>query len=615
MKIGNTVRENLKDKIKNAPTDPGCYLYKNTSGKIIYIGKARNIKNRVNSYFVNTKSKDVKTQKLVSNICDVDFIITNSEIDALILENNLIKKHQPKYNILLRDDKTFPYVKITDEYLPRVIITRKMKSDNAKYFGPYTETRKLRNTIELVKRIFPVRRCNRSFTESNVGPEKQKVCLNFHINRCEAPCVENINHEQYMEMIGKIVDFLDGKTSEVKTYFERKMQKAASEKKFEFAAKFRDNVKLVNNLYDRQVVEQMDFKDRDLINFATEEGKACCVFFKIRQGKIISRDTFFLDCKIEDDLSVIIENFIQNYYSKTTNFPQEIIVEELPENRDLLNAWLSDGAGKSVKIVKGIRKEKSRLLAMAKKNAVLKLHEYIIKKNMSEKYIPLTLSKLRDFLNLEFLPRRIEGFDISNISGTNKVASMVSFYNASAKKSEYRKFKIKTVVGANDFASMAEVVNRRYSRLLAEKKTLPDLILIDGGKGQLSAAKDELLKLGLNDIPIIGLAKKLEEIFLPGESEPIILSKDNQALILLRKIRDESHRFAITYHRKLREKKSINSILDNIPGLGEQKKLNLYNHFKSIERIKSLSVEDLCDVKGIGPKLAQNIWICLHERK
>ncbi|MFP4547180.1 MAG: excinuclease ABC subunit UvrC, partial [Fidelibacterota bacterium] len=392
------------------------------------------------------------------------------------------------------------------------------------------------------------------------------------------------------------------------------MKEAAAAMKFELAAKYRDNIKLINNLYRRQVVEDTDLKDRDLINISIEEDKACAILLKIRQGKVINQNSFFLDCKNEDNYTIVLENFIQSYYTNTQNFPNEVIVEELPDNRELLNAWLKQRAGKAVKILKGTRKSKSRLLGMAEKNAQLKLKEYIAKKNKFENYTPLTINKLRESLNLKKLPHRIEGFDISNISGQYKVASMVCFVNGIAKKSQYRKFRIKTVKGANDFASMAEVVKRRYTRVLKENLELPDLILIDGGKGQLSAAKYELDALELDEIPIIGIAKRLEEIFIPGQSEPIILAKDNPALTLLQRIRDESHRFAITYHRKTRNKAAVRSILDDIPGLGEKKKLALYNHYKSIERIKALSVEDLCDVEGIGPKLAEKIWICLHNR-
>ncbi len=601
----------LIEKIKNAPVDPGCYLYKNKNGTIIYIGKARNIKKRVKSYFI--KNNNLKTKKLVKNIQDVEFIITNSEIDALILENNLIKKHKPRYNILLRDDKTFPYVKISNEYYPRIYITRKIVDDGSKYFGPYTETRKLKNTIRLIKKIFLVRRCNRKLTRDNTGPGKQNVCLNFHINRCEGPCIKNISHDQYMNMVQNIEDFLNGDTEKVLNYFEKRMKSAAREMNYEMAAKFRDNIKLINNLYRRQSVENTDFKDRDLISVSIENDKACSLLLKVRQGKVLGRETFFLDCRNEEPVSTVIEKFIQKYYSRTNSFPTEIIVDELPDNRALLDQWLKSMAGKRVRIIKGVRKTKSRLLKMAKKNAGLKLKEYIAKKNKNENFIPLSISNLKKSLNLETFPQRIEGFDISNLSGRHKVASMVCFINGIAKKSEYRRFKIKTVVGANDFASMEEVVRRRYTRVLKEDRELPDLILIDGGKGQLSAAKAVLDHLELDKVPIIGLAKRLEEIFIPGQSNPIMLDKANPALRLLQKIRDESHRFAITYHRKKRNKSTLTSALDNVPGLGEKKKLELYNHYKSIDRIKALSIEDLCDVKGIGPKLAKNIWLFLHN--
>ena len=609
------MKKKIIEKIKNSPTDPGCYIFKNRENKIIYIGKAKNIRKRISNYLGKNKVHGLKTIKLIRNIADVEFILANSEIDALILENNLIKEHQPKYNILLRDDKTFPYVKITNEYLPRVFITRKRMNDGAVYYGPYTEPSKLKRTIELIRRIFPIRRCNKQFNANNIGYQYQKVCLNFHINRCEGPCIGNVGHSQYIDMIENIKNFLNGKTESVVNYFDKKMKESAIELKFELAAKYRDNVKTICNLYSRQVVEYNDFVDMDVINIAVEDNVACSVLFKIRQGKIIGRETFFLDCNSSNDSVSILERFLQDYYSKASFIPSEVVIEEIPVNRSLLQCWLKEKARKSVKIIKGIRKTKNRILQMASKNAKLKLKEFIIQKNLRDDYIPLTLKVLQESLNLDRLPKRIEGFDISNINGTNKVGSLVCFFNAVPKKSEYRKFKIKTVQGADDFASLKEVITRRYSRVIKEKLTFPDLILIDGGKGQLSSVKEVLNKLGLANIPVIGLAKKLEEIFLPYNCEPIILAKDSQALILLRRIRDESHRFAITYHRSLRKKSATTSILDNIPGLGDKKKLSLYKHYKSIDTIRSISIEDLCDVEGIGPKLAQNIWICLHERK
>ncbi|MCK4297235.1 MAG: excinuclease ABC subunit UvrC, partial [Candidatus Marinimicrobia bacterium] len=404
-----------------------------------------------------------------------------------------------------------------------------------------------------------------------------------------------------------------GKTSEVIEFFNEKMEKASKSLEFENAAIFRDHINILQNYSRRQSVELNDFIDRDFINIIIESGDGCAVVFRVRQGKLIGRDSFFLDGVTNYDTSEIMRNFLQQYYSKAKFVPLEILVNVIPEEESVLKKWLTETRSGKVTISRPERGEKVRLLKMAEKNARIQLQEYLLKKSAKTDYIPKSLKKLQEDLFLPKLPRRIEAFDISNISGKFAVASLVTFINAKPKKSEYRRFKIKTVKGIDDFAMMAEVIKRRYTRLIKEKKNFPDLILIDGGKGQLSSAKSVMNSLNLDDISIVGLAKRLEELYLPNSNEPILLPRDSTALILLRRIRDEAHRFAITYHRKLRKKGGITSRLDDIPGLGKSKKQELWKYFKTISKMRSASVEDLCEVNGIGKKLSHTIWEYLHS--
>ncbi len=614
-----TKSEKLLQKIKESPVDPGCYLYKNSNGKIIYIGKAKNIRNRVKSYFVKGNSKDLKKISLVSKIADVEFIVTNSEVEALILENTLIKKNKPKYNICLRDDKTYPYVRITNELFPQVFITRKLIKDGSLYFGPYTDAKSLKGAIRIIKTLFTVRSCKYKLTRETIEKCKIKLCLDYHINKCEGPCRGLVSAKEYGQMIEKIVAFLRGKTSEVIEFFTWKMEKASKDLEFENAARYRDHISILQNYSRRQSVELNDFIDRDLINIVIEDEDGCAVVFRVRQGKLIGRDFFFLDGVTNYDMPEIMRNFLQQYYSseripsgKAEFVPSEILVNVFPQEEVVLKKWLSEIRSGKVSINRPERGEKVRLLKMAEKNAQMQLREYLLKKSAKSDYIPKSLKKLQENLSLSKLPRKIEAFDVSNIKGKFSVASLVTFINAKPTKSEYRRYKIKTVKGIDDYSMMAEVIKRRYTRLIKEKKNFPDLILIDGGKGQLSSAKSVLNSLHIDDIPVVGLAKRLEELYLPNCGGPILLPRDSTALILLRKIRDEAHRFAIAYHRKLRNESEITSRLDDIPGLGKIKKQELWKYFKTMSKMSSSSIGDLCKVNGIGPKLAKTIWEYLH---
>ena len=605
--------ESLLQKIKQAPVDPGCYLYKNKQGKIIYVGKAKNLANRVKSYFIKTHSKDTKTQSLVKRIADVEFIVTLSEVEALILENTLIKQHRPRYNIFLRDDKTFPYIRITNEPFPRVFITRRLINDGSKYFGPYTDSRAIRDTLRIIKKAFTVRTCRFRLDNETLNAKKVKLCLQYHIHNCEGPCRELISKEEYDTMISKIEAFLKGNLSEVVNYLQRKMESASEKLLFELAARYRDNINLLQHYAKRQSVEFMDLKDRDFINIFSEGDTCVGIVIRVRHGKMLGKDTIFLEGISDVEQAEIMRNFIQQYYNQSQLIPEEVNVNIYPSEQDILQKWLTNNRHGSVKITRPAREEKLRLMHLAEKNARIHLQEYLLKKSQTENYVPKTLKQLQIDLSLTELPKRIEAFDISNIQGKFAVGSLVTFINARPQKSDYRRYKIKTVKGIDDFAMMSEVVCRRYSRQLKEKNELPNLIVIDGGKGQLSVASQILKKLRLDSIPIIGLAKKLEEIFLPDQHESMILPRNSLSLTLLQRIRDEAHRFAITYHRNLRGKGELTSTLDHIPGLGIKKKQLLWNYFKTISKMRSASIDDFCNVDGIGPKLSKIIWDYLHH--
>ncbi|HDP68346.1 MAG TPA: excinuclease ABC subunit C [Candidatus Marinimicrobia bacterium] len=604
----------LYQKVENAPVDPGCYLFKDEHEKIIYIGKAKQLRNRVKTYFsAEDRFQDAKTQSLLKHVRDIEFIITHSEVEALILENTLIKEHRPRYNIFLKDDKTFPYVRITDEPFPRVFLTRKLVNDGSKYFGPYTDARTIRETIRIIKKVFTVRNCHYRLDSATVAARKVKLCLQYHIHNCEGPCQQLISAAEYNRMIAQVITFLKGHSAEVVDYLEQKMETAAKQLRFEIAARYRDNIRLLRRYFYRQAVEIRDFKDRDVISLIVEEDTAAAIVLRLRQGKLLSRDTFFLERVAKTELADVMSTFLQRYYDRSQLIPAEISVNVYPHNQKILEEWLADLCGRSVKISRPVREEKLRLVQLAEKNARAQLAELLLKKSKATDYIPKSLKRLQHDLNLAQLPRRIEAFDISNLQGKQAVASLVTFQNASPLKSEYRRYRIKTVKGIDDVAMMREVVQRRYSRVLKEAKPLPDLVVIDGGRGQLSGAKKELDRLELTQIPVIGLTKRLEEVFLLDQPEPLVLARDSTSLILLQRIRDEAHRFAITYHRNLRHKTEFGSILDQIHGLGAAKKKNLMEYFTSVKKIRSASVEQLRQVNGIGRKLAQSIWDFMHH--
>jgi excinuclease ABC subunit C len=616
----------LEERLANLPDHPGVYIMKDAHGKIIYIGKAISLKNRVRQYFQASRTHSVKVRAMVNNVESFEYILTDSELEALILECNLIKKHRPKYNILLKDDKHYPYVKVTmDEDFPRIVVTRSMKNDKARYFGPFTGMNAIKEMLEVVKKIFPVRTCKKNL-DKKLG--KERPCLNYYIKRCMGPCQGNISSEEYKKMMKQVCDFLGGKHEEVIRDLQMKMQEASQALNFEKAALYRDQIEAVQRVVQKQKAISTTMEDQDVIAFAREKDDIMAQMFFIRSGKLIGSQHFFLEESSETELREIIASFIKQYYLTASFIPREILLQEDIDEALIIERWLSDKKGSRVYIKVPRRGEKKKLVEMARRNATEALQNFKGKFLREKERTQGALEELARHLGLNETPNRIEAFDISNIQGTESVASMVVFEEGKPKYRDYRRFKIKTVTGANDYASMAEVVGRRYRRglkELAERREngldpeegrfskLPDLILIDGGKGQLHAALGVLESLGLKSIPAIGLAEKFEEIYMEGQDAPILLPKHSNALHLIQRIRDEAHRFAVTYHRSLRGKKGTMSVLDEIPGIGKIRRKNLLKHFTTMDELKRASVEELAQVEGMNRQAAIAVYEYFHK--
>ncbi len=574
----------------NLPNKPGVYIMRDNTDTIIYIGKAKNLIKRVKSYF-REKLDRPKTQILMSHFDSLEYIVTNSEKEALILEANLIKKHRPRYNVQLKDDKRYPYVKITDEEFPRLVITRNV-TKNGVYFGPFTDVGSVKQTVKFLKSLFKIRTCR-----NMNGP-----CLNSQIDLCYAPCDGKISKKEYSEIINKIDLFFQGKYSTIVNNLKKEMMEAASNEEFEKAAVIRDQISSIEEIMEKQFVDLVDDDlDQDVIAMAPNKNEVVVIIMPIRNGKIVGRDDFLMSGSKYDSSSEIMFSFIQQYYGYNRHVPKQILLDEDIDEKKLLEEWLSDLRGNKVKIKVPQKGVKLRLVKMAKKNAEIIKHQ---KKKMEN-----SLIELKKYLKLEKLPHIIEGYDISNISGKFAVGSKVSFKDAKPNKKMYKHFKMETP-GPNDFAMMEELLTRRLKMIDSDPE--PDLIVIDGGKGQLNMACGVLDKLNLTHIPIIGLAKEFEEIYIPNSKHPIIIPKNNRALHLLQQVRDESHRFAITYHRKLRSKDIQASSLDNIVGIGKKRKINLLKEFNSVDNIKKASIEELAKIDGMNLKTAKNVYNYYH---
>ena len=544
---------------------------------------------------------------MVKKIADIEWLVTRSESEALLTEAAMIKEHEPRYNILMRDDKSYPYVRITNEPFPQVLLTRKIVNDGSRYFGPFTEVYNLRETLKVIHKIFPVRSCSYLINDDIIARKKISVCLDYHIRKCLGPCEGLQSQEDYSAMIEEVVRFLHGRTDKIVKQLRNEMVEASQKQDYEEAALCRDRISAVEAFTKRQRKISASFADQDIIAVAVQQKDACAAVIRLRNGRIIGRERMFLSGVYEQNMSEILSGFMKQFYLESDFLPQEILLQEKPEGCDSLAEWLSEKRGKKVTITAPQRGEKAKLVRLSLQNAELLLAENIRKRERRRELVPEMIQQLQADLNLEVPPRRIEAFDISNIQGSNPVGSMVCFVDGVAKKSEYRKFKIKTVKGIDDFAMIREVVLRRYSRLKSEKATFPDLILIDGGKGQLSMAVSALQELGLSYISVIGLAKRLEEVYVPGSSDPQNIPKSSPGLFLLRRIRDEAHRFAVTFHRLRRKKAATESIFDGISGIGPARRKNLLTKFENVKSISDASVEKVAEEVGVGEKLAEEI--------
>jgi excinuclease ABC subunit C len=595
----------LEHKLKNLPAKPGVYQFKNDKNKVIYIGKARNLRNRVRSYFHGGAS-NAKTLALVKKIRDFELVVTDSEIEALVLESNLIKEIKPRYNIDLKDDKSFPFIKITNEPYPQVYSTRRVIRDGSKYFGPYTSVKSMKAALRMINQIFRIRSCKYDINEETIAKKKYKLCLDYHINKCDGPCEGLISESEYNEMVQEVIKLVRGKTDDLIKELEIKMKKSSTDLDFEKAAEIRDKVEQLKIISSKQKIVSNDFVDRDVISVAYENKESACSIFNIRSGKLVSKKQLRLSLKGAEELPEIYNSVVKFYYGEHIEIPKEILFETEPFDAELLKEWLNMRADRKVKFVIPQRGELSSLVKMCKQNALLQLKEIQIQKMKKEGHIPFSVAALQRDLRLKTLPKKIECFDISNLQGTDSVASMVVFVDGKPKKSLYRKFIIKEVLGSDDFASMQEVLKRRYTRVLNNEEHLPDLIMVDGGKGQLSSAVKILNDLGLKQVPIIGLAKRLEEVFFPRKSDAESIPKTSSGLKLLQQIRDEAHRFAITFHRKRRDKRTFTTELTNINGIGNTTAQKLIKEVGSVAAIKLASLERLTTI--IGKKKGQLIF-------
>ena len=594
----------IQEHLKQLPAEPGVYLMKDKFDNIIYVGKAKILKNRVRQYFQSSKNHSSKVKSMVKNIDKFEYIITDSELEALILECNLIKKYKPKYNVLLRDDKTYPYIKVTtNEDFPRVLKVRKVIKDKAKYFGPYTNTTAVNDTLDIIKNIYPIRTCNIDIEraiKTNMRP-----CLNLHIKRCVGPCTGNVTKEEYNKMIEEIILFLSGKEEKLIDILKEKMNKCAMDFNFEEAAIYRDKIKSLEDMMEKQKIDTSTSDlNQDVIAMARAHDEACVQVFFVRNGKIVGREHFILEGVMDSTRESILGSFVKQFYMEQEYVPKEIIIEDEIEDSFILSEWLSSKKGQKVTIRVPQKGEKKSLIEMVRKNAIEYLEKFSdMNKRKYEKSIG-ALEELKQILNLDNIPKRIESFDISNIQGVDSIGSMVVFINGKKDKKEYRRYKIKTVIGPNDYDSMAEIVERRL-----KYGDFPDLMLLDGGKGQVSAVKKVLNKYNV-EIPLWGMYKddKHRTKGLISQEKEIELDRTSNLYRFVASIQEEVHNYAISYHRSLRNKSLTKSELDDIQGIGEKRKKALLNHFKDIEAIKKATFEELLEVEGMNKTSSESVY-------
>lgn len=602
--INNLITEQLK----RLPTSPGVYLMKDAEGNILYVGKAANLHHRVRSYFGAGQKLSTKLQRMVARVNDIDFLITASEQEALILELNLIKRHRPRYNVRLKDDKTFPYLKIDlNQDWPRLYITRRLEEDGGRYFGPFASAKSVRQTLKLIKGIFPFRSCSKAITGTAPRP-----CLEYDMNRCVGPCIGVVSKEEYAEVIKQVILFLEGKQEMIVHELESQMKEASQSLDFEKAARFRDQIQAVNRVVEGQRIATTVRGEQDVIAFAQDNDQAYVQVFFIRSGKLIGRESFMLQgTRLEEPIQ-IMTSFIKQFYNSAPYIPPLLLLQHPVEDMAIIEDWLQSKRGAKVRIQVPRRGNKRQLMKIAAENAQQGLEQLKIKQIATPTTLATALAEIKEALALPHLPSRMEGYDISNIQGKAAVGSMVVFDQGKSKPAHYRRFRIKTVSGADDYAMLQEVIKRRFkrSREAVTPDTwavLPDLVLIDGGKGQLNTAREAMREAGAESVPVASLAKENEEIFVPRKKQPIVLPRSSPGLQLLQRLRDEAHRFAITYHQRLRKRETFASALDSIPGIGPKRKRALLKQFGSVRSIRTASEEELATASGMSQSLAKKI--------
>ncbi|MCX0391301.1 excinuclease ABC subunit UvrC [Clostridium perfringens] len=611
----------FQHQLKILPDKPGVYIMKNSLGEVIYVGKAKVLKNRVRQYFQNSKNHSEKVRAMVKNIAEFEYIVTDSEMEALILECNLIKKYSPRYNIALKDDKFYPFIKITtNEDFPRVYVTRNFAKDGNRYFGPYTNGTAVYEVMGLIKKLFPLRTCKKAIVE---GGEPTRACLNYHINLCKAPCAGYISKAEYWEMIDEIINILNGTDTSIIKKLKLEMEKAAEELEFEKAAKIRDRILAIELISEKQKMFTVKEGDEDFIDLYTDEKDGCAQVFFVREGKVTGREHFMIENISDDPVKEVISSFIASFYGGTAQIPKTIYVPEEIEDQELIEKFLTEKRGSKVWIKVPKKGDKKNLLDMVRNNAKIMLDQFKEKMVEEKELNKSALTELADVLGLDSLPVRIEAYDISNIQGVDSVGTMVVFENGKAKNSDYRRFKIKSVKGPNDYESMREILSRRFSHGLEEVNKIkernleyskgkfcifPDLIMMDGGKGQVNIALEVLKDFGI-EIPVCGLVKddKHRTRGIIFNNEEILIRRGSGLMNLITRVQDEVHRYAITYHRSLRDKRTLHSILEDIPRIGEKRRRNLLMKFGSIDNIKKASMEELLDTPGIDKRVAESI--------
>ena len=606
------------------PTKPGVYIMKDAQGKVLYVGKAVNLRSRLRSYFGSTGEFTIKLMDLMPRVADYEYIVTDSEAEALLLENTLIKRDQPRFNIRLKDDKNYPYIKIDlREAFPRLEITRRAKDDGARYFGPFASASSMRKTMALLKRLFPYRSCTKAITGKDDRP-----CLEYHIKRCVAPCVGYATKEEYGHVIDQVLLFLDGRQGKVLRELRREMDLASQEMRYERAASLRDQIRAIERVAEEQKVVSLERDDQDIVAVAQADDEAWVEVFFIRHGKLTGRDNFILAGTRNEDPQTILGEFIKQYYPTASHVPAEVLLQYEPPGIGALTALVSDRRGRPVGLKVPQRGERKRLVNLVARNAKEGLDQRRVKWLADKEKVSAALDELQEQLSLPAPPGRIETYDISNIRGTNAVGSMVVFQDGQSKRSHYRRFKIRGVEGIDDYAMMQEMIRRRFGKLGRGSKgngapsdskrpsaakddkgwgILPDLVLIDGGKGHLNAVLEVMLELGLANVPLASVAKQEEEVFIPEMAEPINLPRNSQGLYLIQRMRDEAHRFAVTYHRALRSKEGVRSAMDDVTGIGPKRKKALLRQFGSVQAVRDAPVEEIAAVVGMTRSLADRV--------